>query len=183
MGGFETQRVSLESRNTQKGLRTKKLWPFEIGGHNQKIWCTEPSRAYSFLSFSGITYIQFVLSYIWVDSILKWIFIVSMNSHNKILIKELCKLQAMKKISDLQHLEMQLQQPLDLVIFVCSLNSIWYQDLYRWISYSKVFPNSHRTPKKNFGRRSYGRPKLEDTTIKSGAPNQQGPTMFFHFRT
>ena len=31
---------------------------------------------------------------------------------------------------------------------------------------------SHRTPKKNFRRRSYGRPNLEDTTRKSGAPNE-----------
>ena len=70
-----------------------------------------------------------------------------------------------------------------LVIFGCSINSIWYQAIYGWILDSKVFAYSLRTPKNDFGRRSYGRPKLEDTTRKSGAPNQQGPTVFYHFQT
>ena len=42
--------------------------------------------------------------YIWIDSRLKGISIESKNTHNRVLTKELCKLQAMKKISNLQYL-------------------------------------------------------------------------------
>ena len=74
-----------------------------------------------------------------MDYRLKGLSIESNNSHNGILTKELCKLQAMKKISNLQHLMHQHQQPLFLVIFRCSINSIWYQDIYGWIRDSKGF--------------------------------------------
>ena len=53
------------------------------------------------------------LNSIWLDSILNELSIESKNTHNGVLTKELCKLQAVKKISNLQHL----QQPLDFVIF------------------------------------------------------------------
>ena len=53
------------------------------------------------------------LNRIWLDSRLNELSIKSKNTHNGVLTKELCKLQAMKKISNLQHL----QQPLDFVIF------------------------------------------------------------------
>ena len=43
---------------------------------------------------------------------------------------ELCKLQAVKKISNLQHLQ---QQPLSFVIFGCTISSILYQYIYIWI--------------------------------------------------
>ena len=43
--------------------------------------------------------------YIWIDSRLKGISIESNNTHNGVLTKELCKLQAVKKISNLQHLQ------------------------------------------------------------------------------
>ena len=39
--------------------------------------------------------------YIWIDSILKGLSIESKNTHNEVLTKELCKLQAVKKISNL----------------------------------------------------------------------------------
>ena len=42
--------------------------------------------------------------------------IESKNTHNGVLTKELCKLQAVKKISNLQHLQQQLQ-PLSFIIF------------------------------------------------------------------
>ena len=42
--------------------------------------------------------------YIWIDSLLKGLSIESKNTHNEVLTKELCKLQAVKKISNLQHL-------------------------------------------------------------------------------
>ena len=53
------------------------------------------------------------LNSIWLDSKLNELSIESKNTHNGVLTKELCKLQAVKKISNLQHL----QQPLALVIF------------------------------------------------------------------
>ena len=53
------------------------------------------------------------LNSIWLDSRLNELSIESKNTHNGVLTKELCKLQAAKKISNLQHL----QQPLDFVIF------------------------------------------------------------------
>ena len=56
---------------------------------------------------------QMPLNSIWLDSRLNELSIESKNTHNGVLTKELCKLQAVKKISNLQHL----QQPLDFVIF------------------------------------------------------------------
>ena len=53
------------------------------------------------------------LNGIWLDSRLNELPIESKNTHNGVLTKELCKLQAMKKISNLQ----QQQQPLYFVIF------------------------------------------------------------------
>ena len=53
------------------------------------------------------------LNSIWLDSRLHEFSIESKNTHNGFLTKELCKLQAVKKISNLQHL----QQPLAFVIF------------------------------------------------------------------
>ena len=55
------------------------------------------------------------LNGIWLDSRLNELSIESKNTHNGVLMKELCKLQAVKKISNLQHL--QQQQPLSFVIF------------------------------------------------------------------
>ena len=81
--------LSIESQNTKKGLRTKKLWPSEVGGHNQKIQCPEPAGAYCFLSFSDIIKVIVALRYRWVDSRLKGLSIESNNSHNGILTKEL----------------------------------------------------------------------------------------------
>ena len=46
--------LSIESKNSQKGLRTKKLGLSEVGGHNQEIRCAEPAGPYYFLSFSYI---------------------------------------------------------------------------------------------------------------------------------
>ena len=58
--------------------------------------------------------LNIVSIYIWIDFRLKVLSIKSKNTHNEVLTKELCKLQAVKKISNLQHL---MQQPLFLVIF------------------------------------------------------------------
>ena len=56
---------------------------------------------------------QISLNIIWLYSRLNELSIESKNTHNRVLTKELCKLQAVKKISDLQHL----QQPLAFDIF------------------------------------------------------------------
>ena len=45
------------------------------------------------------------LNDIWLDSRLNELSIESKNAHNKVLTKELCKLQAVTKISNLQHLQ------------------------------------------------------------------------------
>ena len=49
-----------------------------------------------------------------LDFRLNDISIESKNTHNGVLTKELCKLQDVKKISNLQHLQ---QQPLSIIIF------------------------------------------------------------------
>ena len=59
---------------------------------------------------------QMTLNGIWLDSRLNEISIESKNTHNGLLTKELCKLQVVKKIRNLQHLQQQ-QQPLYFVIF------------------------------------------------------------------
>ena len=59
---------------------------------------------------------QILLNSIWLDSRLNDLSIESKNTYNGVLTKELCKLQALTKISNLQHLEQQ-QQLLYFVIF------------------------------------------------------------------
>ena len=72
---------------------------------------------------------QMPLNGIWLDSRLNEISIESKNTHNGVLTKELCKLQAVKKISNLQHLQ---QQPLSFIIFG-GLNFIF--DTGSWYSF------------------------------------------------
>ena len=58
------------------------------------------------------------LNSIWLDSRLNELSIESKNTHNGALTKELCKLQAVIKISNSQHLkQQQQQQPPSFVIF------------------------------------------------------------------
>ena len=59
---------------------------------------------------------QMPLNRIWLDSRLNELSMESKNTHNGVLMKELCKLQAVTKISNSQHLQQQ-QQPLSFVIF------------------------------------------------------------------
>ena len=59
---------------------------------------------------------QMPLNGIWLDSRLNELSIESKNTHNGVLTKELCKLQTVAKISNLQHLQKQ-QQPPSFVIF------------------------------------------------------------------
>ena len=58
---------------------------------------------------------QIPLYIIWLDYRLDELSIESKNTHNGVLTKKLCELQAVTKISNLQHL--QQQQPLYFVIF------------------------------------------------------------------
>ena len=64
------------------------------------------------------------LNSIWLDSRLNDLSIESKNTYNGVLTKELCKLQVVTKISNLQHLRQQ-QQPLSFVLFV-DLNFTFY---------------------------------------------------------
>ena len=59
---------------------------------------------------------QIPLNRIWLDSRFNELSMEFKNTHNGVLTKELCKLQAVKKISYLQHLQQQ-QQPLYFIIF------------------------------------------------------------------
>ena len=59
---------------------------------------------------------QMPLKSIWLDSRLNELSMESKNTHNGVLTNELCKLQAVTKISNSQHLQQQ-QQPLYFVIF------------------------------------------------------------------
>ena len=59
---------------------------------------------------------QIPLNSIWLYSRLNELSIESKNTHNGVLTKGLCKLQAVTKISNSQHLQQQ-QQPLSFVIF------------------------------------------------------------------
>ena len=67
-------------------------------------------------NFKTICGHQMPLNGIWLDSRLNELSIESKNTHNGVLTKELCKLQAVKKISNLQQQQQQ-QQPLYFVIF------------------------------------------------------------------
>ena len=88
---------------------------------NQQL--AEPAAAAAaaatvFCHFRVYYKLNIISIYIWIYSRLKGLSIKSKNTHNEVLTKDLCKLQAVKKISNLQHLLLQQQQqPLFLVIF------------------------------------------------------------------
>ena len=82
---------------------------------------------------------QIPLNRIWLDARLNNLSIESKNTQNRVLMKELCTLQAGKKIINLQQLQQQ-QQPLSFVIFGLIISSILYQTIYLWILDSKGFP-------------------------------------------
>ena len=91
-----------------------------------------------FCNFSVYCKLNIISIYIWIYYRLKGLSIESKNSYNGVLTKELCKLQAVKKISNLEHLQQQ-QQPLSFVIFGCNISSILYQYIYGYIIDSKGF--------------------------------------------
>ena len=94
---------------------------------NQQLVAPAAAEATTvFYHFRVYYKLNIISIYIWIDSRLKGIFIESKNTHNGVLTKELCKLQAVKKISNLQHL----QQPLSFIIFGCTISSILYQYIY-----------------------------------------------------
>ena len=84
------------------------------------------AAAILFCHFRVYYKLNIISIYIWIDSIIKGLSIESKNTHKGVLTKELCKLQAVKKISNLQYL----QQPQSFVIFRCTIISILYQSIY-----------------------------------------------------
>ena len=116
---------------------------------------------------------QMPLNGILLDSRLNYIFIESKNTHNGVLTKELCKLQAVKKISNLQ----QLLQPLYFIIFE-GLNFIFENG--SWYSFeSKVLrvllqpesPKSeHQNPSYVINNRDYSMFKTEQEIGLNIAP-------------
>ena len=82
-------------------------------------------------NFQTICRNQMSLNGICLDSRLNELSIEFKNTHNGVLTKELCKLQAVKKINNLQHLQQQLQ-PLCFIIFG-GLNFIF--DTGSWYSF------------------------------------------------
>ena len=117
---------------------------------------------------------QMSLNSIWLDSRLNDLSIESKNTHNGVLMKELCKLQAVVKISNLQHLQ---QQPPSFVIFG-DLNFTFYTaSLYSFES--KVLrvplqlesPNSeHRNSRYDLRNRYYSMFKIEPEISLNIAP-------------
>ena len=118
---------------------------------------------------------QMPLNSIWLDFRLNGLSIESKNTHNGFLMKELCKLQAVKKINNLQHL----QQPLVFFIFE-NLNFI-FDTSYLYSFKYKVLrvllqlesPNSeHRNSRYDLDTRDY-------SMFKTGTRIwlQHGPTL------
>ena len=80
----------------------------QIASHKENQQLAAPAVAAAatvFCHFKVYYKINIVSCYIWMDSRLKGISIEFKNTQNGVLTKELSKLQAMKKISNLQHLQ------------------------------------------------------------------------------
>ena len=110
--------LSIESKNTQNGVLTKalcKLQAVKKIGNLQHLLQQQQQQSLFLIIFGYNLSLICINLCIWVDYRLKGLSIESKNTQNGVLTKELCKLQAVKKISNLQHLLQQ--QPLFLVIF------------------------------------------------------------------
>ena len=116
------------------------------------------------------------LNSIWLDSRLNDLSIESKNTHNGVLTKELCKLQAVKKISNLQLMRKQ-QQPLYFVIFgglkfifdPISLYSFEAKVLMVLLQLES--PNSeHRNSRYDLNNRDYSMFKTEPEIVLNIAP-------------
>ena len=92
------------------------------------------------------------LNSIWLDSRLNYLSIESKNTLNGVLTKELCKLQAVTKISNLQHLQQQQQQQQQSFVIFGDLNftfdtcSLYYFEakVLRFILQLKSPKSEHR---------------------------------------
>ena len=90
--------LSIESNNTQNRVLTKALCKLQAMKKNQHLAATAvAAEAIVFCHFQVYYKLNIVSSYIWMDSRLKGLSIESNNTQNRVLTKELCKLQAMKK--------------------------------------------------------------------------------------
>ena len=108
---------------------------------------------------------QMPLNSIWLDSILNELSIESKNTHNGVLTKELCKLQAVKKINYLQHLQQQ-QHPLSFIIFG-DLNFIFNtSSLYYFESKVIMILLQLESPKSEHRNSSYVRNNQDYTMLK-----------------
>ena len=84
--------------NTQNGFLTKELCKLQAMKKNQQLAATAVVAAVTvFCHFQVYYNLNIVSSYIWMDSRLKELSVESNNTQNRVLTKELCKLQAMKK--------------------------------------------------------------------------------------
>ena len=106
------------------------------------------------------------LNSIWLDSRLNDLSIESKNTHNGVLTKELYKLQAMTKISNLQHL----QQPLSFIIFgdlhfIFDTGSLYYFEskVIRVLLQLKSPKSEHRNSSYVLNNRDYS--MLKNRTI------------------
>ena len=123
---FRLKGLFIECKNTHN----EGFMQFASREENQQLAApAAASAATVFCHFQMYYKLNIISIYIWIDSRLKGISIESKNTYNGVLTKELCKLQAVKKISNLQHLQQQ-QQPLSFVIFGCTISSILYQYIY-----------------------------------------------------
>ena len=111
---------------------------------------------------------QMPLIGIWLDFRLNELSIESKNTHNGVLTKELCKLQVVKKISNLQHLQQQ-QQPLSFIIFG-GLNFIF--NTRSWYSFESKVLRVHlqlESPKSKHRNSSYVLNNPDYSMIKTEA--------------
>ena len=121
---------------------------------------------------------QMPLNSIWLDSRLNELSIESTNTHNGVLTKELCKLQAVTKISNSQHLQQQ-HQPLSFVIFG-DLNFLF--DTFSWYYFkAKVLRVllQLESPKSEHRNSSYVLNNPEYSMFKTRTRNllEHGPTL------
>ena len=120
--------IFIESKNTHN----EGVMQVASREENQQLAAPVAAAAATVFCHFRVYYKLNIISiYIWIDSRLTRIFIESKNTHNRVLTKDLCKLQAVKKISNFQHLQQQQQRrPLYFVIFGLITSSILYQAIY-----------------------------------------------------
>ena len=106
MDGFYTQRSFHRVQEHPK--RSPNEGVMQIASHEENQQLAAPAVAAAatvFYHFQVYYKINIVSRYIWINSRLKGLSIESKNTQKGVLTKDLCKLQAIKKISNLQHMQ------------------------------------------------------------------------------